>query len=231
MPEVDRRVGGRQPRRVRHRRRRGATSIRERIAETKLNQARQELVGRVDRGAHRARPTSSRRRRSCRATCSGASRRRCASCSRRASAWSSGCRSPARTPAAFIEGMKGHVRAGRQGRPGAARRRRRPRQLDADDGDLAAEYERMALQFDQKPNQVRKAYEQNDLVPELVAQIRKSKALDWLLHHVEMVDPEGDRARPRPDPRPHPRRRARPRPRLDDDHEHDHEPEGENASS
>ena len=29
-------------------------------------------------------------------------------------------------------------------------------------------------------------------MPELVAQIRKSKALDWLLHHVEMVDPEGN---------------------------------------
>ena len=28
-------------------------------------------------------------------------------------------------------------------------------------------------------------------MPELVAQIRKSKALDWLLHHVELVDPDG----------------------------------------
>ena len=50
----------------------------------------------------------------------------------------------------------------------------------------------MAMQFEQKPNQVRKAYEQNDLVPELAAQIRKGKALDWLLHHVEMVDPDGN---------------------------------------
>ena len=64
--------------------------------------------------------------------------------------------------------------------------------LDADEGDLAAEYERMAIQFNQKANQVRKAYERNDLVPELVAQIRKSKALDWLLHHVELVDPDGN---------------------------------------
>ena len=64
--------------------------------------------------------------------------------------------------------------------------------LDADEGDLAAEYERMAMQFGQKPNQVRKAYERNDLVPELVSQIRKSKALDWLLHHVELVGPDGN---------------------------------------
>ena len=50
----------------------------------------------------------------------------------------------------------------------------------------------MAMQFNQKPNQVRKAYEQNDMVPELVSQIRKGKALDWLIHHVEMVDPDGN---------------------------------------
>jgi trigger factor len=45
--------------------------------------------------------------------------------------------------------------------------------------------------LNEKPNQVRKVYERNDLVPDLVAQIRKSKALDWLLHHVEIVDPAG----------------------------------------
>ena len=39
---------------------------------------------------------------------------------------------------------------------------------------------------------VRRAYERNDAVPELMAQMRKSKALDWLLHHVEMVDPDGN---------------------------------------
>jgi trigger factor len=47
------------------------------------------------------------------------------------------------------------------------------------------------MQVNQKPNQVRRAYERNDLVPDLTAEIRKSKALDWLLHHVEMVDPDG----------------------------------------
>ena len=43
----------------------------------------------------------------------------------------------------------------------------------------------------QKPAQVRKAYERNDAVSELSAQLRKSKALDWLLHNVEIVDPAG----------------------------------------
>jgi trigger factor len=64
--------------------------------------------------------------------------------------------------------------------------------LDADEGDLAAEYERVAMQMNDKPARVRKAYERNDLVPELSAQIRKSKALDWLVHHVEIVDPDGN---------------------------------------
>ena len=63
--------------------------------------------------------------------------------------------------------------------------------LETDDGDLGAEYQRVALQMNEKPDKVRKAYERNDLVPELTAQIRKSKALDWLLHHVEFVDQSG----------------------------------------
>ena len=47
------------------------------------------------------------------------------------------------------------------------------------------------MQSGQKANQIRKAYERNDLVPELAAQVRKQKALDWLLHHVELVDAAG----------------------------------------
>lgn len=64
--------------------------------------------------------------------------------------------------------------------------------LDATDDDLAAEYERIAVQVRQKPAQVRRAYEQNDAVTDLMAQIRKTKALDWLLHHAEIVDPDGE---------------------------------------
>ncbi|MCU1397981.1 MAG: tig [Acidimicrobiales bacterium] len=63
--------------------------------------------------------------------------------------------------------------------------------LTVDDDDLEAEYERIGVQVRQKTAQVRKAYERNDAVSELTAQLRKSKALDYLLHHVEMVDPDG----------------------------------------
>ena len=63
--------------------------------------------------------------------------------------------------------------------------------IEIDDADVEAEYARIAMQVGQKAKDVRKAYERNDAVPELVAQLRKSKALDWLLHHVEIVDPDG----------------------------------------
>jgi trigger factor len=66
-------------------------------------------------------------------------------------------------------------------------------QLEVTDADLQAEYVRIAMRVNQKPAQVRKAYERNDAVSDLAAQIRKSKALEWLLHRVEIVDPDGTR--------------------------------------
>ena len=66
-------------------------------------------------------------------------------------------------------------------------------EIEATDDDLEMEYARMAMQFGQKAKDIRRVYEQQDAVPELLSQIRKSKAMDWLLHHVEMVDHEGKR--------------------------------------
>jgi trigger factor len=63
--------------------------------------------------------------------------------------------------------------------------------IEVEGAELDAEYGRMAMQYGQKAKEIRKAYESNDAVPELIAQIRKSKAIDWLLHHVEFVDPLG----------------------------------------
>lgn len=64
--------------------------------------------------------------------------------------------------------------------------------LTVSEEELEGEYLRMGMQFGQTAKAVRKAYETNDAVSELTAQLLKSKALDWLLHHVEMVDPEGN---------------------------------------
>lgn len=63
--------------------------------------------------------------------------------------------------------------------------------LEVTDDEVEAEYQRIAVQVNQKVNQVRKAYEKNDAVEDLKAQLRKSKALDWLLEHVELVDTDG----------------------------------------
>jgi trigger factor len=64
-------------------------------------------------------------------------------------------------------------------------------QLEATDDDLEAEYARIALRVRDKPNAVRKAYERNDAVPNLRWELRKRKALDFVLEHVELVDPDG----------------------------------------
>lgn len=63
--------------------------------------------------------------------------------------------------------------------------------IEVGDDDINAEYARIAVQVRQKPGDVRKAYEKNDAVTDLVSQISKTKAIDWLLEHAEVVDDEG----------------------------------------
>ena len=49
----------------------------------------------------------------------------------------------------------------------------------------------MAERVGQKPEQVRKQFERNEQVPLVRSDIRKRKALEWLLEQVEMVDETG----------------------------------------
>ena len=86
--------------------------------------------------------------------------------------------------------------------------------LEVTDDDLDAEYTRIGIQVRQKPNEVRKAYEKNDAVTDVIAQMRKTKALDWLLEHVEIVDEAGD---------PIDRVLVMGKTDHDDDHDHDHD--------
>ena len=95
--------------------------------------------------------------------------------------------------------------------------------LEADDDEVSAEYQRIATQTGQKVARVRDAYEGGGVDVEIRAQIRKSKALDWLLHHVELVDPDGN---------------TLPRDELlghdhddDDGHDHDHDDEREDGAN
>jgi trigger factor len=59
------------------------------------------------------------------------------------------------------------------------------------DEDLEAEYESIGVRVGEKTAKVRKAYEQNDAVTDLIAQMTKSQALEWLLHNIAYVDQNG----------------------------------------
>ncbi len=84
--------------------------------------------------------------------------------------------------------------------------------IEATDADVELEYARMAYQFGSKAKDVRRIYEQNDAVPELLAGIRKQKAFDWLLHNIEIVDTDGQ-----------PVDRDLVLGHTHDDHDHDHD--------
>jgi trigger factor len=166
-------------------------SIRERIADTKLNRARNELIGRTTEALTELTEIEAPE-----ALVNSDLQRRVEGTVRQFQSQGINMEqffaATGQDAAGFVETLKGQseqaVKVDLALRAVAA-----AEAIEADDDDVEAEYERLAMQVNQKPNQVRKAYEANDLVPELQAQIRKSKALDWLLHHVEMVDPDGNR--------------------------------------
>jgi trigger factor len=63
--------------------------------------------------------------------------------------------------------------------------------LEVDDDEVDAEIERLAERTKQKSNQLRKVIERNGQIPELRSDLRKRKALEWIVEHVEVVDPDG----------------------------------------
>lgn len=63
--------------------------------------------------------------------------------------------------------------------------------LVATDDDIDEEIERLAPQVGQKPAQLRRTLERNDSIEAVRSDVRKAKALDWLIDHVEAVDPDG----------------------------------------
>ena len=63
--------------------------------------------------------------------------------------------------------------------------------FEVTDDDLDAEIERLAERVGQKPAHVRKQLDRNDQLAAVRSDIRKAKALAWLLEHVEMVDEDG----------------------------------------
>jgi trigger factor len=58
--------------------------------------------------------------------------------------------------------------------------------------DVEAELEQLAERFGQKPAQLRTQFERNEQMPLVRSDIRKRKALEWLLEQVEVVDEAGN---------------------------------------
>ena len=75
--------------------------------------------------------------------------------------------------------------------------------LTATDDDVDAEVERIAAQLRVRPDQLRQQLERTEQVPAVRSDVRKAKALAWLVDHVGVVDTEGrpiDRDDFSPDP-------------------------------
>ncbi|MGB3734059.1 MAG: trigger factor [Ilumatobacter sp.] len=93
-------------------------------------------------------------------------------------------------PESFIEGMRGQsemaVKVDLALRAVAVAEK-----IEVSDDELEREYARLAMQYQQKAKDIRKAYEQNDAVSELVAQVTKAKAFDILVHGATYVDENG----------------------------------------
>lgn len=64
--------------------------------------------------------------------------------------------------------------------------------IEATDEDIENEVEQLAEQMQQSPTEVMLQLERADQVPAVRSDIRKAKALGWLVEHVEVVDPDGN---------------------------------------
>ena len=63
--------------------------------------------------------------------------------------------------------------------------------LEPTDEDIDAEIDRLATAYRIKPAEVRRNLARTEQMPAVRSDWKKSKALDWLLERVEIVDPEG----------------------------------------
>ena len=159
----------------------------------------------------------------CRATCRLGCRTPCSSSRRRASARPVAAAPPVRTPHSFIDDVEGAVGEGRQGRPGTARRRRRRGHRRSATTSSTPSTRASPCRSRQKKAQVARPTRRTTRSPTCVAQMRKTKALDWLLAARRGRRPDGDADRPRAAARARPRSRPRRSRPCDHDHDHDHD--------
>ena len=63
--------------------------------------------------------------------------------------------------------------------------------IDVTDEEVDAEIERLATAYGQKPAALRSKLQRAGQMPAVRSDLKKSKALEWLVEHVELVDPDG----------------------------------------
>jgi trigger factor len=63
--------------------------------------------------------------------------------------------------------------------------------IEVDDDEVEAEVGRLAVRFGQKPAAVRRELERGDGLQAVRSDLKKGKALEWLVEHAEVVDEEG----------------------------------------
>ena len=64
--------------------------------------------------------------------------------------------------------------------------------LEVSDEELDAAIVKLAKELGQSPSELRQMFDRNDGVQAVRSDVRKGKALDWLLEHVEVKDTEGN---------------------------------------
>jgi trigger factor len=63
--------------------------------------------------------------------------------------------------------------------------------LEVTEEDVEEELEKLAQRVEQTPAEVRLALEEGDQLPAVRSDLRKRKALDWLVANVQVVDEDG----------------------------------------
>jgi trigger factor len=64
-------------------------------------------------------------------------------------------------------------------------------EIEVSEEELDDEFARVAERLGEKPAKVRRDFERAEQIPAVRSDIRKRKALDWLVEHVELVDEDG----------------------------------------
>ena len=64
--------------------------------------------------------------------------------------------------------------------------------IEVDDDDLDQEWAKVAERVGEKPDEIRRRFERAEQVPAVRSDLRKRKALDWLVDNVEIVDEAGE---------------------------------------